>query len=147
MVSFCSTPEASSHLQGLVVRGEGRWKNLETWFNAMETRPAYLGTRSDHYTHVHDLPPQLGGKPHYTRQVECDDGCKGADLRNGLSSLGDEQIEMTIKDIDTVSALSSQTFMLVIPFIQAHSSPLDKLSSDRSSHKQISLLKKESAEI
>lgn len=45
-----------------MVRGEGRWKHLETWFDAMETRPAYLGTRSDHYTHVHDLPPQLGGK-------------------------------------------------------------------------------------
>lgn len=27
----------------------------------METRDAYLGTKSDIYTHVHDLPPQLGG--------------------------------------------------------------------------------------
>lgn len=27
----------------------------------MEKRPAYLGTRSDYFTHVHDLPPQLGG--------------------------------------------------------------------------------------
>jgi hypothetical protein len=27
----------------------------------MEARPTYLGTRSDHYTHCHDLPPQLGG--------------------------------------------------------------------------------------
>ena len=27
----------------------------------MEARPAYIGTRSDFYTHVHDLPPQLGG--------------------------------------------------------------------------------------
>lgn len=47
--------------QGLVVRGEGRWQNLEAWFDAMESRPTYLATRSDHYTHVHDLPPQLGG--------------------------------------------------------------------------------------
>lgn len=27
----------------------------------METRESYLGTKSDIYTHVHDLPPQLGG--------------------------------------------------------------------------------------
>ena len=52
-------------MQGFVVRGEGRWKNLEAWFDAMETRPTYLATRSDHYTHVHDLPPQLGGIPTY----------------------------------------------------------------------------------
>jgi hypothetical protein len=44
------------------VRGEGRWKNLEAWFSAMETRPTFVNIRSDHYTHVHDLPPQLGGK-------------------------------------------------------------------------------------
>ena len=29
----------------------------------MEKKPSYLGTRSDFFTHVHDLPPQLGGKP------------------------------------------------------------------------------------
>ena len=28
----------------------------------MEQKPSYLGTKSDFYTHVHDLPPQLGGK-------------------------------------------------------------------------------------
>ncbi|PNH08687.1 hypothetical protein TSOC_004726 [Tetrabaena socialis] len=31
------------------------------WFAAMEQRPTYMGTRSDYYTHAHDLPPQLGG--------------------------------------------------------------------------------------
>lgn len=40
---------------------QGRWPNLERWFTAMETRPAYLGFKSDYYTHCHDLPPQLGG--------------------------------------------------------------------------------------
>lgn len=39
---------------------QGRWPNLERWFEAMEARPAYAGFKSDHYTHVHDLPPQLG---------------------------------------------------------------------------------------
>ncbi len=49
------------YYKGFVVRGEGRWPNIESWFEAMEQRPAYLGTRSDYFTHVHDLPPQLGG--------------------------------------------------------------------------------------
>jgi glutathione S-transferase len=31
------------------------------WFNAMESRPTYRGTQSDFHTHVHDLPPQMGG--------------------------------------------------------------------------------------
>jgi glutathione S-transferase len=31
------------------------------WFDAMETRPIYRGTQSDFHTHVHDLPPQMGG--------------------------------------------------------------------------------------
>ncbi len=32
-----------------------------TWFAAMEQRPTYRGTQSDFHTHVHDLPPQMGG--------------------------------------------------------------------------------------
>lgn len=31
------------------------------WFAAMESRPTYRGTQSDFHTHVHDLPPQMGG--------------------------------------------------------------------------------------
>lgn len=31
------------------------------WFDAMECRPTYRGTQSDFHTHVHDLPPQMGG--------------------------------------------------------------------------------------
>ncbi|MBW4511578.1 MAG: glutathione S-transferase N-terminal domain-containing protein [Scytonematopsis contorta HA4267-MV1] len=34
---------------------------LKAWFAAMETRPTYRGTQSDFHTHVHDLPPQMGG--------------------------------------------------------------------------------------
>ena len=34
---------------------------LSAWFDAMETRPTYRGTQSDFHTHVHDLPPQMGG--------------------------------------------------------------------------------------
>ncbi len=34
---------------------------FSAWFDAMETRPTYRGTQSDFHTHVHDLPPQMGG--------------------------------------------------------------------------------------
>ena len=34
---------------------------FNAWFAAMESRPAYCGTQSDFHTHVHDLPPQMGG--------------------------------------------------------------------------------------
>jgi glutathione S-transferase len=34
---------------------------LAAWFAAMESRPTYRGTQSDFHTHVHDLPPQMGG--------------------------------------------------------------------------------------
>ncbi len=35
----------------------------------METRETYLGLKSDFYTHVHDLPPQLGGAPPLQRPL------------------------------------------------------------------------------
>ena len=35
--------------------------HLSAWFDAMETRSTYRGTQSDFHTHVHDLPPQMGG--------------------------------------------------------------------------------------
>jgi glutathione S-transferase len=34
---------------------------LSAWFAAMESRSTYCGTQSDFHTHVHDLPPQMGG--------------------------------------------------------------------------------------
>jgi glutathione S-transferase len=35
--------------------------HFAAWFEAMESRPTYRGTQSDFHTHVHDLPPQMGG--------------------------------------------------------------------------------------
>mmetsp|Transcript_1875 Transcript_1875/g.2893 ORF Transcript_1875/g.2893 Transcript_1875/m.2893 type:complete len:538 (-) Transcript_1875:616-2229(-) len=49
-----------SYYKGCFVRGSGRWPAIERWFNALEQRPTYMGTKSDYYTHCHDLPPQLG---------------------------------------------------------------------------------------
>lgn len=54
---------------------------LATWFDALQTRPTYRGTQSDFHTHVHDLPPQMGGcyasqDPRvlpYQHQVNCGD--------------------------------------------------------------------------
>ncbi|GMH68337.1 hypothetical protein TL16_g04904, partial [Triparma laevis f. inornata] len=37
------------------------FKNVQRWFEAMESLPSYRLTKSDFYTHVWDLPPQLGG--------------------------------------------------------------------------------------
>jgi glutathione S-transferase len=34
---------------------------MSKWFDAMESRDTYRGTQSDFHTHVHDLPPQMGG--------------------------------------------------------------------------------------
>lgn len=34
---------------------------FRAWCDAMETRSTYCGTQSDIHTHVHDLPPQMGG--------------------------------------------------------------------------------------
>ena len=37
------------------------WPALDRWFKALDERSTYRGTRSDHHTHAHDLPPQMGG--------------------------------------------------------------------------------------
>ncbi|MEM9694114.1 MAG: glutathione S-transferase family protein [Myxococcota bacterium] len=34
---------------------------IGAWLEALEERPAYRGTQGDFHTHVHDLPPQMGG--------------------------------------------------------------------------------------
>eukprot|EP00877_Chromochloris_zofingiensis_P005299 jgi/Chrzof1/14770/Cz09g15160.t1 len=50
-----------AYYKGYYMRGQGKWPAIDSWFDAMESRSTYLGTRSDYYTHCHDLPPQLGG--------------------------------------------------------------------------------------
>ncbi|GAX77172.1 hypothetical protein CEUSTIGMA_g4617.t1 [Chlamydomonas eustigma] len=50
-----------AYYKGYYMRGQGRWPAIDRWFDAMEQRDTYMGTRSDYYTHCHDLPPQLGG--------------------------------------------------------------------------------------
>ncbi len=47
------------YYKGYSLREEN--SRFDAWFDAMETRPTYRGTQSDFHTHVHDLPPQMGG--------------------------------------------------------------------------------------
>lgn len=47
------------YYKGYSLRAEN--PRLRAWFDAMETRSTYRGTQSDFHTHVHDLPPQMGG--------------------------------------------------------------------------------------
>ena len=50
------------YYKGFRMKGEGtRWPCVARWFAAMERRETYRSIQSDFYTHVHDLPPQLGG--------------------------------------------------------------------------------------
>ncbi|MGK7930758.1 MAG: glutathione S-transferase family protein [Microcystaceae cyanobacterium] len=47
------------YYKGYSLREENSY--LGAWFEAMESRLTYRGTQSDFHTHVHDLPPQMGG--------------------------------------------------------------------------------------
>jgi len=52
------------YYKGLKIEGNTtskRWKNVDNWFKNMSNRPTFRKIRSDYFTHVHDLPPQLGG--------------------------------------------------------------------------------------
>ena len=48
-----------AYWKGDTLRG-GRWKHIDTWFEAFEQRPSYSASRSDWYTHANDIPPQYG---------------------------------------------------------------------------------------
>ena len=49
-----------AYWSGFLIRGTGRWRNLERWIDAFESLPSYMATKSDYYTHVMDIPPQYG---------------------------------------------------------------------------------------
>ena len=49
------------YYKGYVLRCPEKNPNIARWFDAMETLETYRGTQSDFHTHVHDLPPQMGG--------------------------------------------------------------------------------------
>lgn len=47
--------------KGYVLRDPKVRPRICAWFDAMEARDAYTGMQSDFHTHVHALPPQMGG--------------------------------------------------------------------------------------
>eukprot|EP00466_Bigelowiella_natans_P001515 jgi/Bigna1/92689/estExt_fgenesh1_pm.C_530005 len=49
------------YYKGYTIRDPETRPKIASWFDAMEKRTAYRGTQSDVHTHVHDLPPQMGG--------------------------------------------------------------------------------------
>ena len=57
------------YYKGFEVRRNAAWPCLDAWFAAMEARPSYRHIQSDYYTHVHDLPPQIG-RCHSTPEAE-----------------------------------------------------------------------------
>ena len=56
--------------------------NIDRWFRALESLETYRGTQSDMHTHVHDLPPQMGGcwsdsselSKELAAKIDCGDG-------------------------------------------------------------------------
>lgn len=49
-----------AYWKGLQIRGSGKWKGIDAWFDAFDQRESYLGFKSDFYTNVMDIPPQYG---------------------------------------------------------------------------------------
>lgn len=49
------------YYKGFTLRDPTKYPNLARWFDGIESRETYRGTQSNFHTHVHDLPPQMGG--------------------------------------------------------------------------------------
>uniref|UniRef100_A0A061QXR9 Glutathione S-transferase n=1 Tax=Tetraselmis sp. GSL018 TaxID=582737 RepID=A0A061QXR9_9CHLO len=84
------------YYKGLNVRDPERWPGVCRWFEAMEQRPSYIATRGDFYSHVHDLPPQLGGcapHPDGSAAAKAIDGVEGSSWRLPLPPLSGASFE------------------------------------------------------
>ena len=74
------------YYKGLQIKGAGRWPHVDSWFAEMERRDSYRACQSDWHTHVHDLPPQIGGclasgTPEQLRAAAAIDGTDGVAWR------------------------------------------------------------------
>jgi glutathione S-transferase len=49
--------------QGMRLRDASEYPHLCAWLDAFEARPSYLATKSDMYSHVTDIPPQVTVRP------------------------------------------------------------------------------------
>lgn len=50
-----------AYFKGFNIRDRSKYPAINAWLDALETRPSIQASKSDYYTHAHDLPPQLGG--------------------------------------------------------------------------------------
>lgn len=85
------------YYKGLRIKG-GRWAGVNRWFSAMEEREAYRATQSDFHTHVHNLPPQIGGclssgTPEQRAAAQMIDGKDGKSWALPLPALTQESLE------------------------------------------------------
>ena len=60
------------YYKGLRIEGSKQWPHIDNWFANMSKRPTFRMIRSDYFTHVHDLPPQLGGCVENNTQEQID---------------------------------------------------------------------------
>ena len=67
------------YYKAMRIRRTDEWPHLEEWFLAMEGRGSYRNIQSDFYTHVHDLPPQVGRCVSTAGAAEFADAIDGAD--------------------------------------------------------------------
>jgi len=93
------------YYKGLQVKG-GRWVAINAYFQALEADSVYRGTMSDFHTHVHDLPPQIGGcipsgTPEQKQAAAMIDGTAGSwslPLEPLLGSLESSDAEQPVND-------------------------------------------------
>lgn len=74
-----------AYFKGYNIREKLMFPAINRWFDAMETRSSYRASKSDYYTHAHDLPPQLGG---------CQAESGGEGVRKAIDG-GDWQLPLT----------------------------------------------------
>eukprot|EP00898_Chlorokybus_atmophyticus_P007191 jgi/Chlat1/7473/Chrsp6S07477 len=48
------------YFKGLDIRASGEYPCLTGWYDAMDSRSAYVKLKGTHYVHAHALPPQIG---------------------------------------------------------------------------------------
>jgi len=52
-----------AYAKGLDMRDGVSYPGIHAWFTAMESRPSYQSSKTDYYTHAHNVPESLGGFP------------------------------------------------------------------------------------
>lgn len=100
------------YYKGYRMRNKSKWPHLERWFKAMEERPTYMGTKSDFYTHAHDLPPQLGGCASNKDSKPFQEWIDGKAWELPLQPITDDSVEPGWPEDPRVDALEAATRIL-----------------------------------